>query len=140
MERRGAGAQHLGIAEGDEVVVRVRHMRLGDIEPETVQISRVIPLALVEGSPLAACAPLRVFAAFVALGITPMTMTEEVSSRSLSPEEADTLGLAPCMSVLDVQRVTRDQDDRPTELLRVVATGDRTKIVYDDLPITPSVG
>ncbi|MGQ0776143.1 MAG: GntR family transcriptional regulator [Pseudonocardiales bacterium] len=132
-------AQHLGIGEGDEVVVRVRHMRLGDVEPETVQVSTsMIPLALVDGSPLAADPPLRIYAAFVELGITPTTMTEEISTRMPTPEETETFGLAPGMSVLDIQRVTRDQDKRPIELLHVVATGDRTKIVYEDLPITPA--
>lgn len=142
VERRPADAdtaQHLGIGEGDEVIVRVRHMCLGDVDPETVQVSTsMIPLALVDGSPLAADTPLRIYAAFVELGITPTTMTEEISTRMPTPEEAEALGLVPGMSVLDIQRVTRDQEKRPIELLRVVATGDRMKIVYDDLPITPA--
>lgn len=77
-------AQHLDITEGDEVIVRIRHMRLGDIEPETVQVSTsTIPLALVEGSPLAADTATRVHAAFVELGITPTT--EEVTTRMPTP-------------------------------------------------------
>lgn len=62
----------------------VRPMRLGDVEPETVQISTsMIPLVLVEGSPLAG--PDRIpsggYAAFAELGHTPTTMTEEVMTR-----------------------------------------------------------
>ncbi|MGH3939729.1 MAG: GntR family transcriptional regulator [Pseudonocardiaceae bacterium] len=142
VERRPADAdvaRGLDIPEGDMVIVRARHMLLDDVEPETVQISSsMIPLALVEGSPLAADAPLRVYAAFVELGITPTAMNEEVSTRMPTPEEAETLGLVSGMPVLDIRRVTRDQDGRPIELLRVVATGDRTVLVYDDLPITPA--
>jgi GntR family transcriptional regulator len=132
-------AEQLGIPEGDEVIVRVRHMRLGDANPETVQVSTsTIPLALVDGSPLAAGAATRVYAAFIQLGIVPTTMTEEVSARMPTPEEAETLGLVTGQPVLVVQRVTRDQDSRPIEVVRIVATADRTTLVYDELPITPA--
>jgi GntR family transcriptional regulator len=132
-------AAQLGIAEGDEVIVRVRHMRLGEREPETVQGSTsTIPVALVEGSPLAAEAATRVYASFAELGIVPTTMTEEISARIPTPEEAQTLGLVPGQPVLAIERVTCDQDGRPIELVRVVATADRTVLVYDGLPITPA--
>lgn len=132
-------ARYLDITEGDEVIIRIRHMRLGDLEPETVQVSTsTIPLTLIEGSPLAADTATRVHAAFLEIGITPTTMTEEVITRMPTPDEAETLGLAPGMPVLDIQRITRDHDNRPIELLRVVATGDRVVLVYDDLPITPT--
>lgn len=142
VERRPADAdtaRYLDIAEGDEVIVRIRHMRLGDVEPETVQMSMsTIPRALVEGSALVADSATRVHTAFVELGITPTTMTEEVSTRMPTPEEAEILGLAPGMPVLDIQRITRDHRDQPIELLQVIATGDRVVLVYDDLPITPT--
>lgn len=132
-------ARLLEIHKKDRVVVRVRHNMLGDREPETVQVSTsVIPMALVAGSPLAGADRIAsgVYAAFDELGHTPTTLTEEVTSRAPTPEEAETLELAQGMSVLEVQRVTRDQDGRPIELVRVVATADRTVLVYDDLPIT----
>lgn len=65
-----------------------------------------------------------VYAAFAEVGHTPTTMTV-------------TLGLAPGMPVPVVQRVTRDQEDRPIELVHVVSTADRAGFVYDDLPIIP---
>ncbi len=143
VERQAADAdtaRHLAIAEGDEVVVRVRHMRLGDVEPETVQVSRsTIPSALVEGSPLAAGAATRVYAAFVELGIVPTTMSEEVSARMPTGDEAQTLGLVPGQPVLMVERITHDADGRPIELVHLVATADRTVLVYDELPIGPHV-
>jgi GntR family transcriptional regulator len=133
-------ARQLGITEGDEVIVRVRHMRLGEQEPETAQISTsTIPVALVEGSPLAAEAATRVYASFVELGIVPTTMTEEVSARTPTSEEAATLSLVPGQPVLVIERVTSDQEGRPIELVRTVATADRTVLVYDGLPITPTV-
>ncbi|MGH3868526.1 MAG: GntR family transcriptional regulator [Pseudonocardiaceae bacterium] len=142
VDRRPADAStasRLGIAEGVEVVVRVRHMRLGDVEPETVQVSTsTIPLTLVEGSPLATSnTGTRVYAAFLELGIVPTTMTEEVSARMPTPDEAETLGLVSGQPVLVVERVTRDARGRSIELVQVVATADRTTLVYDDLPITP---
>lgn len=134
-----ATAMQLGITEGDEVIVRVRHMRLGEREPETVQLSTsTIPVALVEGSPLAAETATRVYASFVELGIVPTVMTEEVTARTPTPEEAKTLGLVPGQSVLVIDRVTQDQHGRPVEYVRVVATADRTTLVYDQLPITPT--
>jgi GntR family transcriptional regulator len=144
VERRHADADtaaKLALAEGEEVVVCVRHMMLGEAEPETVQVSTsVIPGALVEGSALAGEAriPSGVFAAFAALGHIPTTMTEEVSARAPTPEEATTLGLVPGQGVLVVERVTSDQEGRPIELVRVVATADRTVLVYDGLPIAPA--
>jgi hypothetical protein len=41
------------------------------------------------------------------------------------------------MPVLDIHRIPRDNTERPTELVRVVATADRLTLVYDDLPIRP---
>ncbi|MGH3832914.1 MAG: UTRA domain-containing protein [Pseudonocardiaceae bacterium] len=96
-----------------------------------------IPLALVEGSPLATDTATRVYATFIELGIVPTTMTEEVSARMPTPDEAETLGLVSGQPVLVVERVTRDGEGRSIELVRVVATADRTTLVYDDLPITP---
>jgi len=134
-----ATAMQLGITEGDEVIVRVRQMRLGEKEPETVQVSTsTIPLALVEGSPLAAETATRVYASFVELGIVPIVMTEEVTARTPTPDEAQTLGLVPGQAVLVIDRVTQDQHGRPVEFVRVVATADRTTLVYDQLPITPA--
>lgn len=141
VERRPADADiasRLDIAEGDMVIVRVRHMRLGDTNPETVQLSTsTIPLALVEGSPLAASAATRVYAAFLELGIVPTTMTDEVAARMSTAEEAETLGITAGQPVLVADRVTRDAAGRPIELVRLVATADRTVLVYDDLPLTP---
>lgn len=132
-------ARRLAITEGDTVVVRVRHMQLGDVEPETVQESTsTIPLALVAGSPLAGEGKVLsgVYAALADAGHAPATMTEEVSARMPTTEEATTLGLVSGMPVIEVYRVTRDRDSKPIELVHVVATADRAVLVYDDLPIT----
>lgn len=141
VERQRADADtalKLAIDEGDEVIVRVRHMKLGEHEPETVQESTSIsPAVLVGGSTLARAQRILtgVYAAFAEIGHTPTTMTEEVAARIPTASEAEVLDLAPGMPVLDVQRVTKDQDGRPIELLRVLSIADRTVLVYDDLPI-----
>ncbi|MGH3867235.1 MAG: GntR family transcriptional regulator [Pseudonocardiaceae bacterium] len=132
-------AAKLEISQGDPIIVRVRHMSLGDVDPEVVQESTsTIPLDLVKDSPLARPEriPTGVYAAFAALGHAPATMTEEVSTRLPTPDERVTLGLPPGMPVLVFERITRDATRRPLELVHVVATGDRTTLVYDDLPIT----
>lgn len=143
VERRTADAvtaTRLDIDEGETVVVRVRHMTIGDTEPEIVQISTsTIPLALIEGSPLAADAATRVYAAFVALGITPTVMDEEVSARLPTPDEAEALKLGQGRPVLAMERITRDSTGRPIELVHAVAS-DRITLVYDELPITSSTG
>ncbi len=56
-----------------------------------------------------------------------------------TPDEAQTLGLVPGQPVLMAERVTCDAEGRPIELVRLVATADRTVLVYDELPITPQV-
>lgn len=134
-------ARHLEIPEGSEVMVRVRHLKLGDIEPETVQESTsTIPGDLVEGTALAETGKVigGVYAALAALGHTPTRMTEEVAARLATADEAATLGLELGMPVFVIHRVTRDQGSRPIELLQVVATADRALLVYEDLPITPT--
>lgn len=134
-------ARRLEIPEGAEVIIRVRHMKLGDTEPETVQESTsTIPADLIRGSPIAGPGKVigGLYAALAALGHIPTLMTEEVAARIATPEEAATLGLALGMPVFVIHRVTRDQGGRPIELLKVVATADRALLVYEDLPITPA--
>lgn len=79
-------AQRLAILEGDELVARARHMRLGDVEPETVQESTsTIPLTLVEGSPLAVPdrVPSGVYTAFAELGLHHRPQLPHTHDRSL---------------------------------------------------------
>lgn len=135
-------ADQLAIAEGDQLIVRVRHNMLGEHDPEIVQISTsTIPYELVRDTPLAGDQriPSGVYAAFAAIGHTPTEMTETVRARMPTPDEAGMLGLAPGMPVLEIDRITWDQDGRPIELVHVVSIADRTALVYDRLPISRAV-
>lgn len=131
-------ARLLDIAKGDEVIVRRRHMLLGEPEPELVQQSdSIIPYAVVKGSKLARREriPSGIYQALAEVGRIPTTMTEEITARMPTPDESQLLKLAHVIPVLDIQRVTKDQDGWPIELLKVLSIADRTVLVYDDLPI-----
>jgi GntR family transcriptional regulator len=73
---------------------------------------------------------------FATMGITPTTATEEVTARPAGSEEARVLQLPAGAPVLTVQRVTRDQDGRAVELLKVVAAASAIVFVYEDLPLS----
>src|ERR1700742_2727236 len=81
-------AERLALAEGDQVIVRVRHNMLGERDPETVQISTsTIPYELIRDTPLASDRriPSGVYAAFAEIGHTPTEMTEAVGARMPTP-------------------------------------------------------
>lgn len=130
--------RHLGIAEDDEVIVRQRRMLVGEPEAELIQRSdSIIPYALVKGTKLSRRdrIPSGIYQALAEIGHVPTTMTEEVTARMPTPDESSALGLVHGIPVIDVQRLTRDQDGLPIELLKVLSIADRTVLVYDDLPI-----
>jgi GntR family transcriptional regulator len=130
-------AARLEIESGDEVVYRRRHMH-ADPDASVVQIQEGrFPLAVVEGTLLAERAKVTqgTYAALASIGHPPTTITEEVAARMPSADEAALLALGPGEPVLTVTRLTRDQDARPVELLRVVASADRTVLCYEDLAV-----
>jgi len=76
-----------------------------------------------------------VYGALTAVGHSPASADEAVSSRAATAEESAELRLREGAPVLVVERVTRDAERRPLEFLRVIANPRRIRLVYDDLPL-----
>jgi GntR family transcriptional regulator len=130
-------AARLEIAVGDPIVYRRRHMH-ADPSAGVVQIQEGrFPLDLVRGTMLAESAKVSqgTYAALSQIGHAPASVTEEIGVRSPTSEEAALLQLSPGVPVLTVVRLTRDAEGRALELLDVVAHGERTRFVYEDLPL-----
>lgn len=113
-------AQRLGIAPDDTVVHRVRRMWVDD------QVGQMqdawMPLALVEGTPLADSAKVvgGVYAAMAEAGFPAERAIEEVAPRLPRSHEAEQMDLAPGTPVIEQWRVTFAADDRPLEVMRAV--------------------
>lgn len=125
----------LGRAEGAQVV---RRSRLALLEGTAVQLHTAwYPLDIVQGTPLEQPAKVvgGVYGALTAAGHSPATVDEQITGRPPAVGEKAELGLRG-EPVFQIDRVTRDGDGRPLELLRIVANTTRTVLVYDGLPLT----
>jgi GntR family transcriptional regulator len=129
-------AEHLQVAAGALVVRRWRH-HLADEQVVQIQES-VYPLELVEGTPLAEPGKVTpgVYAALIAAGHPPASITERVAARAATTEEVRAMELGSGVPVITVERVTYDAGGRPLELLHVVSAGDRSELVYEGLPLS----
>jgi GntR family transcriptional regulator len=129
-------AEHLQVDTGALVVRRWRH-HLADEQVVQIQES-VYPLELVEGTPLAAPGKVTpgVYAALIAAGHPPASITERVAARAATTEEVRAMELGSGVPVITVERVTYDASGRPLELLHVVSAGDRSELVYEGLPLS----
>ncbi|TMR90612.1 GntR family transcriptional regulator [Nonomuraea basaltis] len=132
-------AEALGLAEGiDTVVRRSRHATLND---NTCQIHTAhYPAQLVDGTPLAGEEKVvgGVYGAMRAAGIIPTTADESLSARPATAEESAELTLTPGAPVLTLDRLTRDQEGRRVEWLRMVIDPTRVVVEYDGLPLNRS--
>jgi GntR family transcriptional regulator len=132
----GELAYRLGIEEGAPVVLRSR-MMLAEGYPAQIQ-SAWYPLDLVDGTELARPEKIvdGVFAALERIDQEPASATEEVAARAPTPEESAMLRLGAGIPVLVVTRTTQGADGRTLEVLEVVASGEATILVYEDLPLS----
>lgn len=99
------------------------------------------PASFVEGTPLAGEGSISggVYAALIDAGLldpATATTTDTIRSRAATAQEADRLKVRPGSPVLDIERITRDGEGRPVELLRRVANGARVRVVHDARTIT----
>ncbi|MFD5558603.1 GntR family transcriptional regulator [Streptomyces sp. NPDC127068] len=121
---------------GGELVRRSRH---AVIRPDdVVQIQHAwYPAQLAEAAGIATADKVRggVYRALAAAGFAPATVSETVAARLPGPDEATRLRIGGKVSVLTVERLTRDSAGRPLEVLRTVAPADRIRLCYDDLPL-----
>ncbi|MGN9846663.1 UTRA domain-containing protein [Nonomuraea sp. H19] len=60
---------------------------------------------------------------------------ELIGARTAAKDEAETLRLRPGVSVLTAERLTRDGEAQPVELLYRVANARRIRLQADDLPL-----
>lgn len=131
----GELAYRLGIDEGAPVILRSR-MMLAEGYPAQIQ-SAWYPLDLVDGTELARPGKIvdGIFAALERIGRPPTSATEEVATRAPTPEESAMLRLGAGIPVFVITRTTRDEGGRVLEVLEVVASGEATILVYEDLPL-----
>ncbi|WP_445397406.1 GntR family transcriptional regulator [Streptomyces sp. LE64] len=125
-------------ARGGPLVYRLRH---AVIRPDdVVQIQHAwYPVDLAEAAGIATSDKVRggVYRALAAAGFAPVSISETVTARTPTTEEAARLRIGGKVSVLMVERLTRGEGGRVLEVLRTVAPADRVKLSYDDLPLDP---
>ncbi|TMR97514.1 GntR family transcriptional regulator [Nonomuraea basaltis] len=132
-------AQALQIRTGQPVIRRDRRALLGG---QSVMLDTAFyPASLVESTPLAGEGSVSggVYAALIDAGLldpATATTTDMIRSRAATAREAERLKVRPGSPVLDIERITRDGEGRPVELLRRVANGARVRVVHDARTIT----
>lgn len=128
----------LGLAPGDELVFRRREAL---IDGQVVQFQQAwYPLDVAEAADLERKGKIEggIYRALSEAGIPAVTADERVAARMPTKEEAEQLGTGAVAPVLTVERISRSEDGRPIELLRVVAAGDRMELAYEALPLPGS--
>lgn len=129
-------AELLQVPEGADLVHRLRHAL---IRPDdVVQIQDAwYPADLAEQAGVDSTDKIAggVFGAIASSGRSATTADETVRSRMPTEQEASQLRIGGKISVLTVERVTRDEAGNPIEVLRAVAPSDRLELVYEQLPL-----
>ena len=126
-------AAQLGVAPGDEAVIRDRIM--GD--PETGRPAQLatsyIPAALAAELPVLATrdtGPGGIYDRMEEAGLGPIRWTEAITTRPPSPAEAARLTLAPGVSLLRIVRLASGPAGRPLEVNDTRMSGDEFEISY----------
>jgi GntR family transcriptional regulator len=126
-------AAQLGVAAGDETVIRDRIM--GD--PATGQpiqlATSYIPAGLAAELPVLAeddTGPGGIYDRMEEAGLGPILWTEAITSRPPSPSEASRLLLAPGVALLRIVRLASSPDGRPLEVNDTRMSGDEFEISY----------
>lgn len=128
-------ASLLGLPAGDELVIRRRNAL---VENQVVQFQEAwYPLDVAAAADLERTGKIDggVYRALLEAGIPAVEADERVAARMPTKEEADRLGTGVSVPVLTVERISRGDDGRPIELLRVVAAADRMELSFEALPL-----
>lgn len=131
-------AQLLEIDDGAPVVYRRRHMWA---RAQVAQVQEAwMPADIADGTPLAGTEKIigGVYGALTRLGHAPASVTETVTARLPTADEAAVLGLGVGTPVLAVERITRDRQGVALELLRAAADADRVALTYEDFACHPA--
>ncbi|MFE3114175.1 GntR family transcriptional regulator [Kitasatospora indigofera] len=128
-------ATALGLVPGSLAVRRSRSALLGD---DVVQVQHAwYPPDIAEAAGLTTPGKIvgGVYGALAAAGFMPDEFDEVVTARLPSKGEAAQLSIGTVIPVLLVERVTRDGNGRVLELLQIIGSADRLKLVYDNLSL-----
>jgi GntR family transcriptional regulator len=135
----GPASQHiadeLGIAAGDEVVVRARRMGVVTDPPEPPMhlSTSYIPLSVVGRAPALQqvdTGPGGMLARLQEAGYGPLHFDEVVRASMPDPDEASALELAPGTPVLAIRQYTYSSDDEVLDYKELVIAGDREEYAY----------
>jgi GntR family transcriptional regulator len=126
----------LGLGEGSDTVVRRSQHATLNGHPCQIHTA-YYPARLVEGTPLAGqeVVVADAYSAMRTAGIIPTSADEALSARPATGEESAQLTLTPSAPVLTLDRLTRDQNDRRVEWLRMVIDPTHAAVVYDRLRV-----
>ena len=126
-------AAQLGVAPGDEAVIRDRIMG----NPETGQpvqlATSYIPATLAAELPVLAARDTGqggIYDRMEEAGLGPIRWTEAITTRPPSPAEAARLALAPGVSLLRIVRLASSPAGRPLEVNDTRMSGDEFEITY----------
>lgn len=128
----------LALAPGDSLIYRLRH---AVIRPDDlVQLQHAwYPRDVAEEAGIDTAEKVEggIYRKLEAAGYRRAMASETVAVRKPSAEEANQLRIGGRVSVLTIERITKDPNGRPLEVLRAVAPADRLAFTYEDLPLLP---
>ncbi|MDT9688811.1 UTRA domain-containing protein [Streptomyces sp. P9(2023)] len=124
-------AELLGVAEGEEVVVRRRMMYLDDQPCELTDT--YYPVHIARGTRLAGTAkiPGGAVTLLAELGHVGVRVREDVIARLPRPDEREALRTGPDQPVLQLTRTTLDGDDRAIQVDMMTMPADRQRLRYE---------
>ena len=126
-------AAQLGVAPGDEAVIRDRIMGDPETGRPTQLATSYIPAGLAAELPVLAArdtGPGGIYDRMEEAGLGPIRWAEAITARPPSPMEASRLGLAPGAALLRIVRVASSPAGRPLEVNDSRMSGDGFEISY----------
>jgi GntR family transcriptional regulator len=123
--------EHLGIAPGDPVVRRTRHMFASD---RPVQLATsYIPLDVSGSQDIALpdTNPTGLYQRLAARGYKVTQFVEEIEARQPQADEAAFLGLTEAQYVLEVARIAYTNNDKPVETVINVFPSQQWRLSYE---------
>ena len=126
-------ATQLGVAPGDEAVIRDRIMGDPETGRPTQLATSYIPADLAAELPVLAARDTGsggIYDRMEEAGFGPIRWTEAITTRPPSPVEASRLGLAPGVALLRIVRLATSPAGRPLEVNDTRMSGDEFEISY----------
>lgn len=124
-------ATTLGLADGDDALIRQRHMYAGDTPVQLA--TSYVPWSIAEDTQLEQTdtGPGGTYSRLADLGHAPARFTETVALRPPTPDEADVLRLSDEQHVLTIFHVAWTTDDRAVEVTIHVLPPHQWELHYD---------